>query len=231
MSETYELIRNNVTHFTKFMSMSLYWLFIFLAFGHFRNLPIHQQPKESSTTSRSQLIPLVILFAITGFDWALRNGLGELSEGTISSVLLLSSFAFAFKFRHVGPRVLLGWGAPWISMTTLIPIAAIFFDSDWRNIGTRFLEFAFILIFVAFKEEFLFRGLIMPRLELLLGRNIGLVLSSLIFGVAHLSSSPDLASLQLATVAIIYGLFFGYLVQVSSSLWPAIIFHAVWNYR
>ena len=89
----------------------------------------------------------------------------------------------------------------------------------------------------AFKEEFLFRGLLQTRLEALTGSSVdGMVLSALIFGLIHIPSGgfrayfPDPAgALAYALVTGAGGLALGYLYLRTRSLAPGTLIHFLGN--
>lgn len=68
-------------------------------------------------------------------------------------------------------------------------------------------------------EEVLFRGVMMPQL--------GLVLSSLVFGFVH---SPTLKYFPYIIVTVIAGFFFGALYECTGSLWTPIVAHILHNF-
>jgi uncharacterized protein len=83
------------------------------------------------------------------------------------------------------------------------------------------------LLFVAWPEEFLFRGLGQNLFTRLAGRPwVGLVLASLVFGLSHVTQAPapNWRYVFLATVA---GLFYGNVWQRTGSLLPAAVLHAL----
>ncbi len=85
-------------------------------------------------------------------------------------------------------------------------------------------------------EELLFRGLLQPRLELLLKRpEWGLFLGAFIFGVTHLPidlHGSGLANWETAlesafTYQMTIGLALGFAIQRSRNLWPLTLIHAL----
>jgi len=86
-------------------------------------------------------------------------------------------------------------------------------------------DLAYMIIFVGLGEELLFRGLVQRDMMNLLGWKWGLIGTSLMFGVMHLTwrSIPELIFTSLA------GFLFGYLYHRTRSLIAPIIAHGVGN--
>ena len=85
----------------------------------------------------------------------------------------------------------------------------------------------FALIFVmallpAFCEEFAFRGFVLSGLRHLGHKWQAIVISAVMFGVAH-------GMLQQSIVASVFGVVLGYLAVTTGSIWPCMVFHAVHN--
>lgn len=78
-------------------------------------------------------------------------------------------------------------------------------------------------------EEILFRGFIYGYLRVRLGTRIGLLVQAVIFSLLHLDFfSPSFSYLLIQRV--VFGLVFGVLCVVSSSIYPGIVSHGVTNY-
>ena len=87
----------------------------------------------------------------------------------------------------------------------------------FSNAPLWFLLFAFLI--VPINEELLFRGLMVPRL--------GIVVSALIFGALHASYNSTFA--VEAVAACIFGMLSGYVYKKSGSLYPSILAHMLVN--
>ncbi|WP_246711134.1 CPBP family intramembrane glutamic endopeptidase [Rhizobium leguminosarum] len=76
-------------------------------------------------------------------------------------------------------------------------------------------------IFTPFGEEILFRGVVANALNRY-GAFAGVVLSSIIFGIAHGVS-------VILPVAIMVGLLSAILFRATGSVWPSVVLHCVYN--
>lgn len=79
----------------------------------------------------------------------------------------------------------------------------------------------------AFMEEVLFRGLFLGRYEPLMGKWLALLSTALVFAAAHMqiSYAPD-TLISFLAVVFGFGLAWGWLMQMSKSLWGSLLFHA-----
>jgi membrane protease YdiL (CAAX protease family) len=92
---------------------------------------------------------------------------------------------------------------------------------------------------VGFTEEIVWRGYVQTRLTAYSGKLTGLVATSLLFAVLwHFpaayyveTSGVILEALAWATVRVVPGLLFGYLMSKSQNIIPSSIFHLFWNWN
>jgi membrane protease YdiL (CAAX protease family) len=86
--------------------------------------------------------------------------------------------------------------------------------------------FAGAYIAVAFPEEFAFRGVLQQHLTSLMGETFGLVVTSLLFGLAHLNfgTFPNWNMVALAAGA---GLFYGWAYNETGSIRSSMLTHAL----
>ncbi|HEX6923421.1 MAG TPA: type II CAAX endopeptidase family protein [Bacillales bacterium] len=98
-------------------------------------------------------------------------------------------------------------------------------NPEWSH----FLWSGLILyIFVGFAEEMFFRGYCMTALQQTGKTWITVVVSSLLFSLAHLGNS-NVSVLALANIFIV-GLLFAFMFVKTGNLWMPIGFHIAWNY-
>ena len=91
--------------------------------------------------------------------------------------------------------------------------------SDWREIAIGSL---ILLIFTGFTEELLFRGMLQQVANETLGR-AGVVCSSIMFAVVYIGS----LSLGYTLFIGLVGLFFGWCVHRTGSIWGVILAHSI----
>jgi membrane protease YdiL (CAAX protease family) len=105
-----------------------------------------------------------------------------------------------------------------------------------RTLGSP-IEFAagwlFTLLFVALPEELFFRGLMLNMLERRVGTNLALVITSLLFGLAHFNKRAAYFNWRYVILAAIAGVFYGRAWLSSRRLLAPSITHAtvdtVWS--
>ncbi|WP_153124040.1 CPBP family intramembrane glutamic endopeptidase [Peribacillus tepidiphilus] len=86
---------------------------------------------------------------------------------------------------------------------------------------------AFIFSFVnSLLEELLWRGILLPSMVDITGKNIAIVINSIGFGLVHLSLGFTLLPCLLFMVG---GYFFGALTLRTGSIWPSFFWHFVLN--
>ncbi len=86
------------------------------------------------------------------------------------------------------------------------------------------VDFALISIVAGFSEELLFRGLIQAALTNWLGRTTGLVMASLLFGLAHIIT-PTYGML-----AALIGVYLGWVWIATDNLLAPIVAHALYDF-
>ncbi len=94
------------------------------------------------------------------------------------------------------------------------------FRADHQDLLQMFLIFLSVAILTPIKEELLYRGIIHRFLEKRHHFLVGLIVSSLIFGLLHIGFPYS---------AISMGILFVLLYKITNSLIPPIILHISWN--
>lgn len=108
-------------------------------------------------------------------------------------------------------------------LSYLLSFFSVFFNvSDLELVGKEILSFPFsviIYLFVirVFLEEWFFRGFLVPR--------IGIIFSSLIFALGHLSYGSVIQVLG----AFVLGVFLANAYTKTNNLWPNVFAHALYN--
>ena len=93
---------------------------------------------------------------------------------------------------------------------------------------TYTLRYLVVLIFVGWNEELVYRGYILQTLTSGLNLIWALLITSLYFGIEHLSN-PNSSGMAVAGIFFI-GLFFAYGYLRTSQLWLSIGIHTGWNF-
>lgn len=86
-----------------------------------------------------------------------------------------------------------------------------------------------VLVFVlsnAFKEELLFRGLFLERFELLTGKWLALLSTSIVFALAHMQVNYTAQVAGFVAFVFVLGLVWGFVMQRTKSIWGSVLFHA-----
>lgn len=153
-------------------------------------------------------LPLWLDRRDTPLGWGLPSRRGAV-EGLVSLLVILGGFWLVTRFWLWGP-----WGVP--------------AEGWWTRLGQESL-------FAALPEETFFRGWILLRLQAAMGgRGLGVgslritranAWTALVFALVHLADTPDPARLSVFVPA----LWFGWLTLRSSSIWPAVVAHALSN--
>jgi len=81
------------------------------------------------------------------------------------------------------------------------------------------------LLFTCVAEEALFRGFIQQKLTNKYGAYIGVVVASLLFGLAHFAGGP-----LLIVFASLAGLGYGLIFHITGRLWAAVLVHFLFNF-
>lgn len=115
-----------------------------------------------------------------------------------------------------------------MAVVTFIP-GGPFFKPGVLDIGLVLAVAPWVLLFVltnAFMEELLFRGVLLQRYEALVGSQWALIVTTLVFALAHVR--VDYTAQILGFVAFVFGVgyLWGLLMQKSKSIWGSVLFHA-----
>ena len=117
----------------------------------------------------------------------------------------------------------------------LLPLASLFST----RIGSVIASIIYFYLFVALSEEILFRGYIQSRLNSVFGRprrflkvswGLGLIISSMFFGLWHLGWKPGMLEWPHVLWTVFAGLIFGFVREKSESVIAPSILHGIMNY-
>ncbi len=157
---------------------------------------------------------VLALWADRGRPWAgLRLGLGTPLQSAAGLVLAAAYLGLALAQRRAllaQPDRLARVFARFGAIEPLLP----------HTSGERG-GFALVSVTAGVCEEILFRGFVMWYVSVWTGPVLAVLISSILFGFAHLYLSP-----RDALRTGVAGLLFGLVVLAAGSLWPAILIHA-----
>lgn len=77
-----------------------------------------------------------------------------------------------------------------------------------------------------FMEELLFRGLFLKKYASFLGAKLSILLTALIYTLAHLGVTFTAQLSEFLIIVFLFGLVWGYIIQKTDSLWGSVLFHA-----
>jgi len=165
--------------------------------------------------------------------------------------VLLLLWSKKWDWNNIGLIKPSSWKKVWLqaiylSVTLLVVIDIIFtpflellfeeqvdvsaLDGLRGNLISYIIFIVFMWVFAAFGEEFVYRGLLVKRLGLLLGGNryaiwIAVIISSILFGMAH-KYQGIMGMINTGTVGLIFGIIF---IKSKNKLWLTILTHGVYD--
>lgn len=150
------------------------------------------------------------------------------------AVLALATWTFAFGD--------MGFGAPdwrafarlvWFPILTLLPFPVIAYSIGLPPVRAM-LFLGLNTALIALSEEWMFRGILFSTLRSRMRIWSAVLLTSVVFGAVHVLNALALGDLALASsqavAAAMTGLLLVALVVRTGSIWPAIIYHMIWNF-
>jgi membrane protease YdiL (CAAX protease family) len=198
------------------------------------------------------MVTAVLLFA---FATALGFRLGTLvprtigrdavaaAHAVITLAIVLATYKLAIArlgehprddlpFKGALPNLGLGFLAGFVIFSAVVGVAAIVDVYNILGVGDASnLVRALIAtaIMPAFMEELLFRGILFRWIEEFGGTWAGLIISSALFGLAHLGN-PGATWVAALWIALEAGLLLGGAYMLTRNLWMPIGLHAAWNF-
>lgn len=172
----------------------------------------------------------------------LTNELKSLIAGVLASVVVLVSYYYLFKFyeqrtigelsfNRFGYNALLGFVVGFSILTLIILI--MYFGKAYTIIDFHPISFLIpaltLAVSSAIFEEVLFRGIIFRITEEKLGSVLALIISSSIFGFAHIANQNGTIFSAIA-ITVEAGILLGAAYIYSKNLWLPIFIHFAWNF-
>lgn len=129
--------------------------------------------------------------------------------------------------RELGLGLLIGAGL-FTLMTGIVAILGGIAIERVNGIGALWAMLGLAITSGVF-EEVLFRGILLRHIEAMLGTWAALVITSLLFGLAHLSN-PDSSLFAALAISMEAGILLGAAYLWKRRLWIPIGIHAAWNF-
>jgi len=129
--------------------------------------------------------------------------------------------------RELGAGLLIGGWLVALTFALLAALGAYQFGGI-NAVGIAMLVPLAELVLVGFAEEMMFRGVVFGVTERSLGAKAAIVISALVFSVAHMPN--DGVSVLAMAVLAAYGVLQAALYMVTRRLWVCIGTHIAWNY-
>ncbi len=151
-----------------------------------------------------RVIPILVLMPLMGFSWR-------------------SMYLNTGRVRIWLPIAITAW--------VVFPAFAYFsLSSNQVGVLDKLLPlWPWILLFVlsnGFMEELLYRGIFLKQYEPLLGKDLSVILTAIVFALMHTQVTYAAQMIQFLVIVLILSLVWGFLIQKSDSLWGAVLFHA-----
>lgn len=155
--------------------------------------------------------------------WLDKRSIPSLGLRLNSRVLLDLGCGILISGLMVGSIFVIQWLAGWLQIRSFA-----WEDQSWGRIGLSLLTMLFIFVLIGWQEELLARGYWMQNLSESLNQNLGVLLSSAMFSLAH-SANPHVSwEAMLGLFASGIFLAFGWLC--SRQLWLPVGLHIGWNF-
>ena len=118
-----------------------------------------------------------------------------------------------------------------IGVLSFLILGFLAINNPENPISTEFIKtnLAWLLIFVLFNgfmEELIFRGIFLKQLNNFIKPFWSVLLTSVVFGAAHLQVTYTTEVLLFAVITLVLGLIWGFLIHYTKSLLASVLFHA-----
>lgn len=128
----------------------------------------------------------------------------------------------------------------WILIAILLPLVVtsgfLAMNGKIVNAGTSNMENIILNVFygslaTGFVEELIFRGVILNVLSIRWNYIVGVLISSVIFGLLHIVSRnlSFMSIIQLIIAGTLAGVMFSLIEMTEHSIWNSAVVHAIWN--
>jgi membrane protease YdiL (CAAX protease family) len=146
------------------------------------------------------------------------------------AILLLIAMGWWRKAGFNGPSE---WKNPQVLIIPILILVINFLGRNFIEDRVQIVGLFLIAVFISFGEEAIFRGLILRALHAH-GTFLAIVLSSILFAVAHfvnlVSGVHIFSTVGQVFLAFCIGILLASITIFTNTIWPAIVFHTVWNH-
>ena len=136
------------------------------------------------------------------------------------------------KLRDAPKGLGLGLLAGFVIFSAVVGVAAIldvYNISGYSGTSRLLLDLVTIAIIPGFMEELLFRGILFRWIEQFAGSWVALLLTSALFGLAHIMN-PNATWFSSFAIAVEAGVLLGGAYMLTRNLWVPMGLHAAWNF-
>ena len=198
----------------------------------------------------SMIVAILLFAAASAMAIVASSSLPALPNGLKQAVQVIITVAFglaAYKLaiRHLGaeprddlplrqalPLTALGLLAGLLLFSAVVGVAALL--GSYRIVSccstTNLLPELFVAsIMPGFMEELFFRGILFRWIEEMGGSWIALIVTSILFGLAH-AMNPNARVFSSVAIALEAGVLLGGAYMLTRSLWLPMGLHAAWNF-
>lgn len=137
------------------------------------------------------------------------------------------------SIREYGFRVPIGVRSVWWFLPLPVTVLIVIATQGIHLPPSVIAAYGVLAIAVALNEEIWFRGIVLTVLQSK-GARGAIIGSSILFGVLHLANVFGGESTGAAVLQLVFAVLFGFvaaeLVVLTGSLWPAIAWHAAWDF-
>lgn len=177
------------------------------------NTTLISQPDLEAYSS----IALSLLLSSLVFSYLFYKG------NTIKQIIIqlgLSRDKLTFKMLGIGILIFLSVIVFGLGLSVFSTLTNIQLPTNVQTVlaGTPIYFLIFTFLIAPINEEIFFRGLLVPR--------IGIIISAVIFAILHLSY----LSISEFAAALFFGLVAGYVYKKTTSLYPSILAHMIVNF-
>jgi membrane protease YdiL (CAAX protease family) len=173
-----------------------------------------------------QILIVILLFVLVPFLWYRLVNNYSLKQILKNIQLKKENLDMAFLWGVITAIIAIGMVLILSAVISVLGIA----DENISNIQDieQFFSLPIILILITFQpisEEIFFRGFLLDKLNNRFGKNQAIIVTSILFGIAHVSMGNVIPAIIISIVALI----FGYMVMKTRNLMTSIIGHILFN--